>query len=89
MQIVYNKNNINLNYLNNYVKFFLDGNCLYLHNTIYNKKVILNGKNDDLKEFIVVLHRGINYSKFIKVLEKLSNSPTELYEYLLQNFIVE
>ena len=31
MQVIYNKENINLNYLNNYVKVYLDNDYLYLY----------------------------------------------------------
>ena len=89
MQIVYNKKNINLNYLNCYVKFFIDENQLFLHNTIYDKKVVLTGSNKDLKKVLTVLHTGISESKFIKVLGNITSKPKDLYEYLLQNFIVE
>lgn len=89
MQIVYNKNTIKLNYLNNYVKFFIDDGYLYLYNTLYNKKVILKSSNDNLKELLTALHRGTNYKQLIKILQKISEKPKNLYEYLLQNFIVE
>jgi len=89
MQVVYNKNNINLNYLNSYVKFFLDGNYLCLYNTLYNKKVILKSSNNNLKNLLEALHRGVNYKQLIKILQKISVKPRDLYEYLLQNFIVE
>ena len=89
MQIVYNKNNINLNYLNNYVKFFIDDNYLYLYNTLYNKKVVLKSSNNNLKELLTALHRGTNYEQLLKILQKISEKPRDLYEYLLQNFIVE
>ncbi len=89
MQIVYNKNNINLNYLNNYVKFFIDDGYLYLYNTLYNKEVILKSSNNNLKELLTALHRGTNYKQLIKILKKISEKPKNLYEYLLRNFIVE
>ncbi len=89
MQVVYNKNNINLNYLNNYVKYFVNDDCLYLYNTLYNKKIILKSSNNNLQELLMKLHRGINYKQLIKILQKISNKPENLYEYLLQNFIVE
>ncbi len=89
MQTVYNRNNINLNYLNNYVNFFLNDNHLYLHNTIYDKKVTIISANKNLKELIIALHKGINNSDLIKILKKITNSPKTLYEYLLQNFIIE
>jgi len=89
MQVVYNKKNINLNYLNAYVKSFIDDDYLYLYNTLYNKKLILKSSNNNLKELLVVLHRGTNYRQLIKILQKISDRPKNLYEYLLQNFIVE
>ena len=89
MPIIYTKNNINLNFINNYVKFFLKDNCLYLNNTIYNKEIILNSSNASLKELLIVLHNGVNTEELIKVLSKISSKPKELYEYLLQNFIIE
>ena len=89
MQIVYNQTNINLNYLNNYVKFFLDKNSLYLYNTIYEKKVTLTSPNKNLKEFLIATHKGSNNNELIEILKKISNNPEELYEYLLQNFIIE
>ncbi len=89
MQVVYNKNNINLNYLNNYVKFFIDDDYLCLYNTLYNKKVVLKSSNNNLKELLTALHRGTNYKQVIKILQKISDNPKDLYEYLLQNFIVE
>ena len=89
MQVVYNKNNINLNYLNSYVKYFIEDDYLYLYNTIYNKKVILKSSNNNLKELITILCQGTNYNQLIKALQKISENPESLYEYLLQNFIVE
>lgn len=89
MQVVYNENNVNLNYLNAYVKFFIDDDYLYLYNTLYNKKVILKSSNNNLKELLTVLRRGINYKQLIGILQKISDKPKNLYEYLLQNFIVE
>ena len=89
MQVVYNKKNINLNYLNAYVKSFIDNDYLYLYNTLYNKKLILKSSNNNLKELLAVLHRGTNYRQLIKILQKISDRPKNLYEYLLQNFIVE
>jgi len=89
MQIVYNKNNINLNYLNSYVKVFIDDSYLYLYNTIYNKEVILKCSNNIINELLTALYRGTNYKQLIKILRKISDKPKKLYEYLLQNFIVE
>lgn len=89
MQNVYKKENINYNYLNNYVKFSLKGNYLYLYNTIYDKEVTLEGKNEDLKEFINLIIHGIDNHNILIILTKISNKPKELYEYLLQNFIIE
>ena len=89
MQVAYNKNNIVLNYLNSYVKFFLKDDCLYLHNTLYNKKITLKSSNENLKLLLTKLNQGTNYKELIKTLQKISKNPKELYEYLLQNFIVE
>lgn len=89
MQVVYNKKNINLNYLNNYVKIFINDDYLYLYNTLYNKKVILKSSNNNLKELLTALHCGTNYEQLIIILKKISKEPKKLYEYLLQNFIVE
>ena len=89
MQPIYNMKNIDLNYLNSYVKYYVEDNSLYLHNTLYNKNVILNGSNETLKELIIVLQQGATYKQLIKILQKISEKSSELYEYLLQNFIVE
>lgn len=89
MQVVYNKNNINLNYLNNYVKFFMGDDYLYLYNPLYNKKVILKSSISNSKELLTALNHGTNYEQLIIILQKISKKPKKLYEYLLQNFIVE
>lgn len=89
MQIIYTKDNINLNYLNNYVKYSLNNNCLDLYNTIYDKEVILKGDNTNLKELLSSLIKGIDTNNLLKIINKLSNKPESLYEYLLQNFIIE
>ena len=89
MQVIYNKNNINLNYLNNYVQFFINDDYLYLYNTLYNKQIALKSSNSNLKELLNALHHGTTYQKLIKILQKISETPKNLYEYLLQNFIVE
>ena len=89
MQNIYRKDNISYNYLNNYVKFSLRDNNLYLYNTIYNNSVILEGENKYLKEFLNNLIHGIDDKKLLDVLSNISDKPTVLYEYLLQNFIIE
>lgn len=89
MQTVYNEDNINLNYLNNYVKYYIDNNILYLYNTLYNKQITLNGSNKELNDIISSLHHGVDYKELINYLKKINNNPEETYEYLLQNFIIE
>jgi len=89
MQTIYKKETISLNYLNNYVKFSLLNNQLQLYNTIYGKMVILDGKNAYLKEFLLAVMNGIDTQNLLNLLRNLSTNPTELYEYLLQNFIIE
>ena len=89
MQTIYKKENISLNYLNNYVKFSLLNNHLHLYNTIYDKSFTLEGENTYLKEFLVAITHGVNTPNLLNLLKKISTNPTELYEYLLQNFIIE
>ena len=89
MQTIYTKDNINLNYLNNYVKYNLTSNVLNLYNTLYNKEVNINGDNNILKELIIKLQKGINNDELYIILSKLTDKPDILFEYLLQNFIIE
>ena len=89
MQTIYTKENINLNYLNNYVKYKINLNILNLYNTLYNKKVNIKGDNNILKELIFNLEKGIDNDKLYNILSKLTDKPDALYEYLLQNFIIE
>jgi len=89
MQNIYRKDNICNNYLNNYVKFSLRQNNLYLYNTIYNTSVILEGQNQYLKELLDNLINGIDNKKILNILSNISDKPKVLYEYLLQNFIIE
>ena len=89
MQNIYKKENISLNYLNNYTKFSLRGNILHFYNTIYDKKVTLEGKNECLKEFLQNIIQGVDDKSLLNILNKISDKPTLLYECLLQNFIIE
>ena len=89
MRIVYTKDNIDLNYMNNYTKFNLNGNILKFYNTLYDKEVSIKGDNKVLKELIMSLGKGITNDKLYKILSKLTDKPDTLYEYLLQNFIIE
>ena len=89
MQTIYNKDNINLNYMNNYVEFFFENNKLHLCNTLYNKELIISGDNKVLNELIKSLNNGIDNNGLIKILSKLTDKPETLYEYLLKNFIIE
>ena len=89
MRIVYTKDNIDLNYMNNYAKFNLNGNILKFYNTLYDKEVSIKGDNKVLKELIMSLGKGITNDKLYIILSKLTDKPDTLYEYLLQNFIIE
>lgn len=89
MRIVYTKDNIDLNYMNNYTKFNLNGNILNFYNTLYDKEVSIKGDNKVLKELIMSLGKGISNDKLYNILSKLTDKPDTLYEYLLQNFIIE
>ena len=89
MQIIYDANNINKNYLNAYVQFYYDGKRLHLYNTIYNKEVVLSGSEKILQQLIRLLMQGVDDKKLIDILKKISKNPDSLYEYLLQNFIIE
>lgn len=89
MQNIYRKENIGYNYLNNYVKFSLRGNTVYLYNTIYDKEVTLKGESTYLIDFLENSIRGIDNKKLLNILGNISDKPVELYEYLLQNFIIE
>lgn len=89
MQISYDENNINLNYLNNYVKYFYEERKLFLYNTLYNKTVIITGNLENLKELIINLENGIETEELLKVISKINKNNKDLYQYLLQNFIIE
>lgn len=89
MQTIYNRSNINLNYLNNYVKYILENNKVYLYNTLYSKELVINGDNSILKELINNLKKGINNDNLLKILYKLTDKPDMLFQYLLQKFIIE
>ena len=89
MQTIYNKNNINLNYLNNYVKYTLVSKRLYLYNTLYNKEIAICGDNSVLNELINGLLKGIENDDLLKILSKLTDKYQLLYQYLIKNFIIE
>ena len=89
MQTIYSKDNINLNFINNYVKFSIQDNKLYLYNTLYNKELSINGDNRVLNELIEKLSNGIDDEGLLEILSKLTDKPKALYEYLLKNFILE
>ena len=89
MQTIYSKDNINLNFINNYVKFSIQDNKLYLYNTLYNKELSINGDNRVLNELIEKLRNGIDDEGLLEILSKLTDKPKTLYEYLLKNFILE
>ena len=89
MQTIYNKSNIDLNYLKNYVKYTLVLKRLYLYNTIYNKEVTICGDNSVLNELINGLLKGIGNDDLLKLLSKLTDKSRLLYQYLLKNFIIE
>ncbi len=92
MQIIYNKENIKLNYINNYVKILKKKDKLYLYNTLYNKEVIIDiadSKKNIMQDIINKLHSGIETEELLNKLSQISKNPKELYEYLLQHFIIE
>lgn len=89
MQTIYNKNNINLNYLCNYVKYTLVSKRLYLFNTLYNKEISLCGEDNVLSELINELLNGIGNDDLLKILSKLTDKYQLLYQYLIKNFIIE
>ena len=89
MQIIYNDKNINLNYLNCYVKYAVNNNQIYFENTLFNTSFLLTGKLDDNYNFLNRLQNGIETNDFINILKKYTKEPEDLYIYLLQNGIIE
>ena len=86
---IYNKNNINLNYLNSYVKYYITLDTLCLENTIYNKKIILKCHYVASCQLLNALKKGTDNINLLEILTNISSKPNELYKYLLQNFIIE
>ena len=89
MQIPYNKKNIKLNYLNSYVKYFIDNDTIYFKNTLFNTDFNLNGNEEDIKTLMKGLSNGISNKDLLLVLKKFNSDSETLYKYMLQNFIIE
>ena len=89
MQIPYNKKNIKLNYLNSYVKYFIDNDTIYFKNTLFNTDFNLNGNEEDIKTLMKGLSNGISNKDLLLVLKKFNSDNETLYKYMLQNFIIE
>ena len=89
MQIPYNKKNIKLNYLNSYVKYFIDNDTIYFKNTLFNTELNLNGNEEDIKTLMKGLSNGISNKDLLLVLKKFNSDNETLYKYMLQNFIIE
>ena len=89
MQIPYNKKNIKLNYLNSYVKYFINNNTIYFKNTLFNTELNLNGNEEDIKTLMKGLSNGISNKDLLLVLKKFNSDNETLYKYMLQNFIIE
>ena len=89
MQIPYNKKNIKLNYLNSYVKYFIDNDTIYFKNTLFNTELNLDGNEEDIKTLMKGLSNGISNKDLLLVLKKFNSDNETLYKYMLQNFIIE
>ena len=89
MKTVYTKKNINLNFMSNYAKYRLTSNGLEFYNTLYNKEVCIKGDEKVLKELVMSLGKGVTNDDIYMILAKLTDKPDVLYEYLLQNFVIE
>ena len=89
MQVPYNKKNINLNYLNSYVKFFIEDNSIYFKNTLFNTEINLNGNKDDINDLMKGLCDGISNKDLLSILKRFNTDNETLYKYMLQNFIIE
>lgn len=89
MQMFYNKQNIKLNFLSCYVKYFRNDNNLYFVNTLFDTDLELNSTKENIDLLLLELQRGVTTKKLLSILKKFSNANEELYVHMLQQGIIE
>lgn len=89
MQIYYNDDNIDKNYLSSYVKYFVDNESILFVNTLYDTKFELSTSSDNIQQLINSLKQGIDTDSLLTILKNISDKYEELYVNLLQSSVIE
>lgn len=86
-QVIYDYNNIHLNYLASYANMELHKESIHLINTLTDRQVILSGSETILVELYGMLQTGITDEELLNLLDKIG--VREQYELLLQEGLIE
>lgn len=89
MTIFYNPNNLENNYLSPYVQVHIDFDTTILRNTLYHTEVILKVNRLQIQKILDLLMNGVNTENLLLSLSEITKQEVELYEYLIQKFIIE
>ena len=89
MQIAYNQDNLEKNYLNSYVNVSFMKEGVSLSNSLFHTEVFLLGEEKKFQDFLTLLKEGMSTEDILKELSFFTDDAVLLYENLLQKYIIE
>ena len=86
-QIIYDNNNIHLNFLASYANMKLNKESIHLINTLTDRQVVLYGSESVLVKLYSMLQVGITDETLLELLDKIGAG--EQFEVLIQEGLIE
>lgn len=86
-QVLYDLQNIKLNYLGAYVNTHIENGCLYMVNTLTNRQIIVKGETFRLQKLLGLLLDGVADEVLINCLSEMGSAGQ--YEVWLREGLIE